>query len=325
MVRPIRSFLPWLLLIAVNMAAHADGGEARKWLERMSGAMNHLDYQGTFVYVRGDLMETMRITHVVEDEGVRERLYSVTGARREIIRDQQGIRCVLGEDQPMLHDAVTTGVLFPGFPLEELQTQHPSYRYEMGGTARIAGHMGRRLTIVPGDRFRYGYELWLETKTGLLLKWVLFDANRNALAKLVFTELRLGNDIDHAELESSLPAEAFTELPSPMPSRQVMTRSSPEWEPESLPPGFRLATHRHQVDGESVFEHLVYSDGLASVSVYIESNHGEPTIAPGLNRIGTTNAFTRLLGDRQLTVIGEVPAVTVRTIGDAFRAPVSSR
>jgi sigma-E factor negative regulatory protein RseB len=325
MARPIRSFLPWLLLIAVTMTASADGGEARKWLERMGGAMNHLDYQGTFVYVRGDLMETMRITHVVEDEGVRERLYSVTGAHREIIRDQQGIRCVLGEDQPMLHDAVTTGALFPVFPFEDLQAQHPAYRYEMGGTARIAGHMGRRLTIVPGDRFRYGYELWLETKTGLLLKWVLFDANRNALAKLVFTELRLGSEIDHAELEPSLPAEAFTELPSPMPSRQVMTRSSPEWEPESLPPGFRLATHRHQVDGESVFEHLVYSDGLASVSVYIERNQGEPTVAPGLNRIGTTNAFTRVLGDRQLTVIGEVPAVTVRMIGDAFRAPVSGR
>lgn len=93
----------------------------------------------------------------------------------------------------------------------------------------------------------------------------------------------------------------------------------------SLPPGFRLATHRHQVEGENIFEHLVYSDGLASVSVYIESNNGAPTIAPGLNRIGTTNAFTRLLGNRQVTVIGEVPAVTVRAIGDAFEAPASSR
>ena len=110
-----------------------------------------------------------------------------------------------------------------------------------------------------------------------------------------------------------------------MPSRQVLTRANPEWQPDSLPPGFRLATHRHQSEGESVFEHLVYSDGLASVSVYIESNTGQPGMHQGLSRLGTANAFTRMLGSRQVTVIGEVPAATVRAIGDAFRVPANAR
>lgn len=312
--------------MTASISAHSGSEEeARQWLERMSAAMNHMSYQGTFVYVRGDLMETMRITHVVDEEGVRERLLSVTGPHREIIRDAQGVRYVLGDDQSVLQDAVASGAIFPEFPMEDIQGANSVYGFETGGTARIAGQMGRRVTIVPGDRFRYGYDLWLDTGTGLMLKWVLFDSDKNALAKLVFTEVRLGSEIDLAELESSTPSEQFAFLPSSIPSRQVMTRSMPEWQPDSLPPGFRLATHRHQAEGESMFEHLVYSDGLASVSVYIETASGEAGISPGLKRIGTANAFTRQLGNRQLTVIGEVPAATVRAIGDAFRAPPSGR
>jgi sigma-E factor negative regulatory protein RseB len=322
----LRSLLQAALLIVVSLSASAGSEqEAKKWLERMASAMNHLNYQGTFVYVRGDQVETMRITHVVDEDGVRERLYSVNGPHREIIRDSGGVRCVLSDDQSVMQDVVASGAIFPEFPFEDLSSEPLAYHFETGGRARVAGQMGRRVTITPGDEFRYGYDLWLEAGTGLLLKWVLFDANRNALAKLVFTDLRMGAEIDLDELESDTPPEAFTRIESAIPARQVMTSASPEWRPDSLPPGFRLATHRHQAEGESVFEHLVYSDGLASVSVYIESNTGPEPMEIGLSRIGTANAFTRHLGDQQVTVIGEVPAATVRAIGDAFQAPAGVR
>ncbi len=325
MIRAWRSLLPLVLCTTSFAASAGDSDTAHHWLERMAAAMNHLNYQGTFVYVRGDLVETMRITHVVDDGGVRERLYSVTGPKREIIRDSEGVRCVLSDDQSVMQDAMVSGAIFPEFPFEDLSGDAGTYRFETGGTARVAGQMARRVTIVPDDEFRYGYDLWLESSTGLLLKWVLFDTAKNALAKLVFTDMRLGEEVDLRELESDTPPEAFTRLASIMPSHQVKTRALPEWQPESLPPGFRLATHRHQSDGESVFEHLVYSDGLASVSVYIESNTGHALMGAGFNRIGTANAFTRNLGDRQLTVIGEVPAATVQAIGDAFRMPADAR
>jgi sigma-E factor negative regulatory protein RseB len=326
MNRAVRGLLAAAFATVVSVSASAGGAEdARAWLERMAAAMNHLSYQGTFVYVRSGQLETMRITHVVDDKGIRERLYSVTGPQREIIRDSEGVRCVLGDDRSVMEDPLVSGAIFPEFPIEDMAGEGQAYHFEVGDTARIAGHMGRRVTIVPGDQFRYGYDLWLEAGSGLLLKWVLFDANKNALAKLVFTDLRLGEEIDLDELESDTPDEAFTRLPSAMPARQVMTRANPEWQPEALPPGFRLATHRHQSDGESVFEHLVYSDGLASVSVYIESGADHARTRQGLSRIGTANAFTRTLGSRQLTVIGEVPEATVRAIGDAFKAPATSR
>lgn len=315
-----------LLVTASATAFAGDAEEARHWLERMAAAMNHMSYQGTFVYVRDDSVETMRITHVVDESGLRERLYSVTGPQREVIRDSEGVRCVLSDNNSVMQDPAVTGAIFPDLPIEDLSGHGDRYSFETGGSARIGGHRGMRVTIVPGDEFRYGYDLWLEESTGLLLKWVLFDADKNALAKLVFTDLKLGSDIDMKELVSTTPSTEFVTLESGMPERQVVTKASPKWQPVSLPPGFRLAAHSHQEqEGENIFEHLVYSDGLASVSVYIEKREGDEDSVQGLSRIGTANAFSRDLGSRQVTVIGEVPAATVRAIGEAFSIPVKAR
>jgi sigma-E factor negative regulatory protein RseB len=323
----IRQLLQAGLLAAISSVVHAGGAEeARHWLERMASAMNHMSYQGTFVYVRGDSVDTMRITHVVDEHGLRERLYSVTGPQREVIRDKNGVRCVLSDDNAVMRDPVVTGAIFPDLPIDDLSGQDGSYRFETGGAARIGGHKGLRVTIVPGDEFRYGYDLWLEESTGLLLKWVLFDAHKNALAKLVFTELKLGADIDMKELESGTPLQDFVKLETGMPEHQVRTRASPKWQPSNLPPGFRLAAHTHQEqEGENVFEHLVYSDGLASVSVYIEKREAASDSVQGLSRIGTANAFSRNLGSRQVTVIGEVPEATVMAIGESFSVPARAR
>jgi sigma-E factor negative regulatory protein RseB len=327
MSRSVRQFFQSVALATVSASAVAGGAEeARDWLERMAAAMNHMSYQGTFVYVKDGAVETMRITHVVDEKGLRERLYSVTGPQREVIRDNKGVRCVLSDDRAVVQDPAVTGAIFPDIPIAELTGESNSYSFETGGSARIAEHMGLRVTIVPEDEFRYGYDLWLEENTGLLLKWVLFDAHKNALAKLVFTDLKLGSDINMKELASSTPSEEFVRLESPVPVRQIVTRANPEWQPKSLPPGFRLAAHSHQEQaGENVFEHLVYSDGLASVSVYIEKKAGEGDSVQGISRIGTANAFSRKLGSRQVTVIGEVPAATVRAIGNAFAIPASTR
>jgi len=315
-----------LFLLTVSAAALAGpGSEASQWLERMASAMSNMSYQGTFVYMKGDAMETMRITHVVEDGVVRERLYSIDGPHREIIRDQNGVRCVLGDDKAIVEDLFTANQIYPQIPFEELDNPDSPYAFETGGRGRMAGYQARRVAILPQDKFRYGYDLWLEESSGLLLKWVLYDADRKALAKLMFTSLSLGSDIDQAELYSGTPSGEFVRLESPMP-RKSLVRSQPYWQARQLPAGFRLTAHnRVEKNGHSVFEHLVYSDGLASVSVYIEDESVESRAgAHGSSRLGTANAFSRHIGQKHVTVIGEVPSVTVRVIGDAVAPPAST-
>lgn len=318
----LRQFLQATVLAGFSALACAEeAGDATQLLERMAAAMSQMSYQGTFVYMRGDSVETMRITHVADENGVRERLYSVDGPQREVIRDKDGVRCVMADGQAVMQHPLVAGSIYPDIALSGMNAGERLYRFTIGGKGRLAGHSARRVNISPVDRYRYGYELWLEESSGLLLKWVLYDNRRQPLAKLMFTELRLGDDVREDELRSSAPPEAFQALDSHQPAR-TQVRSKPRWQAQQLPPGFRLTQHnRVNSRGDSAYEHLVYSDGLASVSVYIEDPEEEDTAAHGLSRVGTANAYSRHVGSKHVTVIGEVPSVTVKAIGEAVTPP----
>jgi len=296
----------------------------RDWLERMTAAMSQMSYQGTFVYVRDGAVETMRITHVTDETGVRERLYSVSGPHREVIRDRKGVRCVLQDSASVVEDPIVASSYFPELPLAIIDNHTSGYRLETGGEARIAGHTARRVSISPEDDFRYGYDFWLEEQTGLLLKWVLFDTKHKPLAKLMFTDFAIGSAVNMDELESDSRAEDFVEMKTFSLQNTVVTRSSPRWQPAKLPPGFQLASHSHKSGADGVYEHMVYSDGLAAVSVYVEQQGDEASVKPGESQLGTNNAYTRTQGTLQITVIGEVPAITVKAIANEMALSVAS-
>jgi len=323
-VLPVKALL---FLISVGISSLAVGGEpqnARDWLERMTAAMSQMSYQGTFVYVRGGAVETMRITHVTDDTGVRERLYSVSGPHREVVRDRKGVRCVLQDAASVVEDQVVASSYFPELPLSAIDNETSGYLLESGGEARIAGHTAHRVTILPEDKFRYGYDFWLEKQTGLLLKWALFDADHKPIAKLMFTDFAMGSAVNLDELESDSRAEDFVELKTFSLQKTVVTQSSPRWQPAKLPPGFQLTSHNHRTGADGVYEHMVYSDGLAAVSVYVEKQGVESSVKPGVSQLGTNNAYTRQQGELQITVIGEVPALTVKTIANEMALSVAS-
>jgi sigma-E factor negative regulatory protein RseB len=313
----------WLTLAAGSLAAASldSGSDPDRWLERMSTAMSQMSYQGTFVYVHGDDVVTMRITHVVDDGGVRERLVSMSGAQREILRDPTGVRWVLGDDHSVLQDQAFSRSFFPQLPVDQQGRTERSYTLKLGGRGRIAGQLARNLEVLPKDDYRYGYSLWLDEQTALLLKWQLVDSDGKALAKLMFTEIRMGSEVDPDELKSSSPLQKFKTVESRLPAGRGLAPAAPHWRPTRLPPGFELMSHRFfgpQDDG--LYEHLVYSDGLAAVSVYVESGAEETGREGGLSQLGTTHAFSKSADGVLITVIGDVPAATVRFIGDAVVA-----
>lgn len=311
--------VPVLAFLFLANPVHA--GEERDpqlWLERMASATSQMTYQGTFVYISGEEMQTMRITHVSDSGGVRERLASLSGPLREIIRDSDGVRWVLGDSQSVFADSAFRQTFFPEMPLDQTSRAAGSYELKLGGKDRIAGHQAVNVKVIPRDNYRYGYSLWLEKHSGLLLAWELLDSRRNSLAKLMFTDIRMGSEVDPAELKPTGQLQQYkTEGPS-LPSGRSGSASRPQWAPSRLPPGFEMTVHRfHRMPGndKDVYEHLVYSDGLAAVSVYVESTAVPDEFRSGVNRHGTTHAYSRSMGDMLITVIGDVPALTVQLIG----------
>jgi len=316
---PAMAAASWLLWAGNLLADLSD--DPYQWLERMSAAMSQMNYQGTFVYVQGDDVVTMRITHVADDGGIRERLVSMSGAPREFLRDSSGVRWVLGDDHSVLADPAFKRSFFPQLPVDHQDQTRRCYELELGGTGRIAGQTVRGVSVLPRDHYRYGYRLWLEERSALLLKWELVDGDRKPLAKLMFTDFRMGSEVDSKELVPSSQLKKFRTVESRLPAGRGQAAAVPRWKPRSLPPGFELTDHRlFGEQGKGIFEHLVYSDGLAAVSVYVESDASDEGQNAGLSRMGTTHAFSRLSDGVFITVVGDVPEATVRFIGDAVAA-----
>lgn len=310
--------LATLGLLAAQLVMAGSDNDARAWLERMSTAMSHMDYQGTFVYMQGDAMETMRITHVSDEDGVHERLVSQSGTPREILRDSSGVRWVGGDDASVLEDRSIRRSFFPDLPLVGNKKDGESYTFKFGNKTRIAGHISRNIKVMPRDHYRYGYSLWLEEHSGLLLKWELIDSKRHTLAKLMFTDLKLGSEVDRGELKPSGRMQRSRTVESALPAANAGKSGQPHWRPSRVPPGFTMTSHRYveAVDeAGSKYEHLVYSDGLAAVSVYVESL-GESSAHPEITQQhGTTHAYMGTSGNMMVTVVGNVPAVTVEMVG----------
>ncbi len=311
-------FVLGLLFPLGVMASPTD--DARDWLSRMSRAAHALNYEGTFVYEHMGSMQSMRIFHGADAGGERERLVTLDGASREVIRDNDKVTCILPDDKAVVVDATGPSRPFPLNLPTRLEQLGEYYDAEVGGTDRVAGHTAQKIIIRPRDGYRYGQNVWLEQDTALLLKSELVDEDGKAVERLMFTTLEV-----HA---GALPPSLFepqntgadmvwyTRDPEAMADAQASTAQ--HWRVEKLPPGFRHDVRRfHSVPATlRPVEHLVYSDGLASVSVFIEQQSGENAFT-GSSRKGAVHVYAREHDGYSILVIGEVPAATVRLIGDS--------
>lgn len=309
--------------LVLTAAAQARGEESvQRWLDRMSRAVETLDYRGTLVHLRNGEVSTLRIIHRADEDGVRERIYSVDGVPREVLREGDSVRCVLPGDEPMMLESQLAGRLLPSLPVSRLLGPESGYLMNLGGRERVADMMTRVIHIQPRDAYRYGSRLWLEERTGMLLRYALIDNDGRQLQQLTFTSLELGANISDAELQPELVGEQFTtesmgeELQS---SGSVL--GSVTVRPR-VPRGFRLvnAGKGRGPDGAE-FEHLLYSDGLSSFSIYVE--RGSEAVAGRVETMGPVHVYTTQAGGRLFTVVGEVPAATVEFVGRQLRRSAS--
>lgn len=297
----------------------AEPDQAVRWLERVSQAARSLNYEGVFVYQHRGRLEAMRIFHRADGGGERERLFSLTGSAREIIRDNQKVACFLPDSRSVVVDQRQMANPLTQLVPKDVDSLSRSYELRVTGEGRVAGRPATRIGIIPRDQYRFGYGLWIDQETGLLLQAEVFGEQGALIEQLMFTELRILETIPESMLEPQLAGEDFNWFPeTPL---QAMEDARSGWTLGQLPPGFELVLHeRRRLPGsEQPVEHLLLSDGLASVSVYVEKA-GTVDGFNGHSQMGAVNAYGRLLDDGiQITAVGEVPAITVEAIGESVR------
>lgn len=295
------------LLAGLALALPALAQDANAWLVRMGQALAGLDYHGEVVYVHGGQVEALRVFHAVDPNGTRERLVSLSGAPREVMRSQGQV--LLAGSRPRAAMYGEPGLLQPQSiaALGSDPARLPKhYALALGGADRIAGLATQTVEVRPRDAFRYGYRLWLETETGMLLKSVRFGADGRPVEQLMFTRIALRERPGEADLAGA-PVE--NPLPSPLPSSQAAVAAANGWSVANAPDGFELAAR--QPVAQAGGAHLVFSDGLASVSVYVEPLTRAAPPFTGLSSRGAVNLYGRVLDGHQITVLGDVPPATV--------------
>lgn len=298
-------------MVVSQTVAATDDRSPKEWLESMMEAVQKLNYQGTFVYLHDNQLESMKIVHAVKGDHVKESLMSLNGAPREVIRDEESVTCVLPDSHEVSIDKRTPSAKFLNILPQDLDQLDSHYSFKNMGKIRIANRQAQVVVIVPNDRLRYGYRFALDIESGLPLKSDLLNERGDLVEQTMFTDLQIGV----AEISELYDRESlFTyRLKSyPETKEKLPLLNSNRWNFNKLPSGFKLSMQHQLIDrqGNEPIDQYVFSDGLSSLSVFIESDTREEAFR-GVSRLGAINAWGGQINGYQVTAVGEVPAVTI--------------
>jgi len=284
----------------------------------MGAALNNASYVGEFVSESAERTERLAITHRVRDGVVSERLVSLTGHGRELVRENDEVVVYL-PDQKLAIIERRSG-------RSDLMGALPQFEGRMASWYKV-DWVGREtlddfgptavVAVRPLDGYRFGYRLWIDVDSHMPVRSDLADGSGRVIERLRFTKLRFDDNIPDSAFEPAVDRRKLRWVRQSPQSEEEM----PAWRAAQVPPGFRLSVSGMQAlaGAGSPVNHLVYSDGLATVSVFIQTP--EPGKAPmqGTTRSGVASAFTTVVDGHQVTAVGEVPPRTLKFIASGLR------
>ncbi len=294
-----------------------------EWLRTMVFAAQRTNYSGVFVYQSGERVEMSRITHIFDKDGVHERLVGLNGPRREVVRNNDKIWLYVDDNKVRFEKRYAKSG-FPALLPVQIQNLKENYRISQGEEDRVAEYHAHTILFQPKDNLRYTRKMWAHSESGLLLKAVVLDERGRLIEQYAFSQLSIGGNADHHwmivpdETGATRLAEKINLAPLPI----VSIESAPTgWQVDAVPSGFKkiIEIRRTMRDKKLPVVQIVYSDGLASISVFIEqaSEANDPHL--GLTSQGAVHINSRWVGDHLVTVVGEVPPRTVVGVADSVR------
>ena len=289
-------------------------------LQRMAQASRQLTYEGVFVYRSADRMETSHIAHTWADGRDLERIEVLDGSPREMIRNGDEITSFFPIEKRLIVETRSAHRQFPTLLPAGLSHLQDNYSIRSSGQGRVAGLNSRVIVLEPRDKLRYGHEFWLDNASGLLLRAVILGGQGETLDSFSFTQITIGGALSPQALKPRFPSEGL----------QIQKITTTEIVPEDLGwifhkniPGFRRinAMKRDSGSGKPAL-HILFSDGVATISAFIEprahpeeSEENSPAV---LSSMGALNVYHRHTSQYYLVVMGEVPSLALKQLGDGI-------
>jgi len=303
-----------LMAVALCCAVDAAAEDAGQWLDRAALAAKSLNYMGTIVYQHNGHVETSRLVHIVDGGSEFEKLVSLDGPAREVIRSSGEVRCYFPDAKVIRVEPRTFRNVFPSLSAEQQRNLAAYYDFRVGEVERVAGRTTQIVMFEPKDGLRYGHKFWSDAATGLLLKARLINDRGEVVEQFAFTDVAINVQLTRDMVKPSWPTTP--------PDWQVKEGSYGEvvphetgWSVGKLPGGFQkiMEGYRKLRGRPDPVAHLVFSDGLVAISVFIEP------VTPmsgnsGASQQGGLNVFSTRSDDFLITALGEAPPATVRQI-----------
>ena len=295
-------------LVLLSGGVRADSNSAADWLNRAATAAKKQNYSGTYVYHHGEHVEVLRVQHRADSGGEQEKVDILDGTSRQFLRINNDVYCHLpdGKHVQLEHNALRRFFpsLLPARPAGLLDF----YDAKLGGTERVAGRPCQVVTLSPRDGYRYTYNLWLDKDTGLPLKARIVNDNGSAISMLVFSEIQIGKAPD---IRKDISRKIVEKVPAGKPAVN-------EWN-VTPPPGYRQvqAAVRSLPGKRAPVTHMVFSDGLSVLSMFVEPEDPQVQSLHGLSAEGAIGIYAREVDGYIVTTLGEVPNLALIETGNS--------
>lgn len=314
------------VLVTLAQSALASGpSDARAWIGRMNEALAKRNYDGVFVQQVAGQRFTLRIIHSMREGRMTERLIFTDGSQREYIRKGSEAVWYLPEKHAILVEerGRLSGYITALYGISAETEKYYQLR-SAENPVRVRGFTARLVTVEPRDELRYGYRYWIDEKTGMPVRTQLVSPAGDVLGEISFISMSLPDVVSDDLLKPDVDTTGFRTLrrSTPAPPNSIRTVFVPH--ENLMPPGFRVKTFGGpQPASAGPRSRFIVSDGIAWVSVFIEKidadQPGVVSHSEGLVQMGTTAAFTASAAGHRITVVGEVPAATVKAIAAAVQ------
>ena len=296
---------------------------AAELLNRVHQAAQQQNYEGTFLYQRGNFVQSSRIAHyTTRSDGEFESLESLDGAPRKILRHNDDLYTFVPERHLCVVEKRQNKDSFPALMSANGEQVLTVYEPKMLGTDRVAGIESQVIELDPKDANRFAYKLWADTKTGLLLRAQTLDPSGEVLEQMSFSQIRIGVPVDKASIASGIKnTSGWTVVRPPV---EPVDMEAQGWQIASPVAGFRkirelrrpMAAH-DPANPPIPVDQMVFSDGLAAISIFVEPVE-KSTRKEGAGSSGATHVLVKRRGDFWITLLGEVPQTTLQQFAAAI-------
>ncbi|MDO8275853.1 MAG: MucB/RseB C-terminal domain-containing protein [Serpentinimonas sp.] len=280
------------------------------WLERLHQASRNRAYVGTFVFSNGTEIASSKIWHVCDGRQQFERIEALTGAPRITMRRNDEVAIFLPAQKLVHKDRREALRQFPDLLRAPNQRIGAFYTARVLGTERVAGLEATVVDFVAADGLRFGYRIWSEQRTGLMLKMQTRTPQGRVLEQVAFTELQLDAPVRMEQLARQFEQTSGYRVVHPV--QRTSTAQEQGWRLRSEVPGFQsMGLHLRQDPSAAPIAQWIFSDGLASVSLFIETFNPQRHTRETALAEGATHSVSRRVAGHWVTAMGEVPPETL--------------